>query len=137
MIKLKTIGVVMVRKTTTKIGKPTVLSLFEKQKEFQRLVLSKLPESSVDEVSTLPCDSTYWFKYHTLAMLEELGEVLRADKRWKTHRNDRYDRDEELDELSDVFITFINMCLYSGVDAEEICRTTIAKMSTNCERITR
>jgi hypothetical protein len=64
----------------------------------------------------LPKDDVRWFSYHMQAMMEELGEVLKADKRWKTHRNGYYCPEEKLDELSDVAITLVNMALFSGID---------------------
>ena len=44
-----------------------------------------------------PGDNIHQFSYHIQAMVEELGEVMKADKRWKTHRNHRYEPDEKLD----------------------------------------
>ena len=44
-------------------------------------------------------------------MTEEMGEVLASDKRWKTHRKERYVREEKLDELADVFIT-ASICVF-------------------------
>ena len=105
-------------------------NIFDKQKGFQKLVLSK-----ANEKLQLPTDSTKWFSYHVQAMVEELGEVMKSDKRWKTHRNERYDKSEKIDEIADVFITAINISLYSGFDGDEIEKAILNKISENIEKI--
>ena len=102
--------------------------LFSKQIEFQIALLSP-------DVIEPPFDSLYWFKYHCLAMMEEMGEVMKADKRWKTHRNDRYEPEEKLDELADVFITFMNLCTFSGFTSEEVSIAIQDKIAKNFERL--
>lgn len=104
--------------------------IFDKQKNFQLCIL----KNKYDSENDIPTDSVKWFSYHTLAMVEELGEVLKSDKRWKTHRNERYVKEEKLDELSDVFITFMNMCMYSGFSSDEIFEATKNKIKTNFSR---
>ena len=42
--------------------------LFNQQIEFQKQVTNLI---------TLPTDSTQWYSYHMLAMVEEMGEVLK------------------------------------------------------------
>lgn len=109
---------------------------FEAQMLFQhRVLLNMCGEAQEEYDFCLPCDVTKWFEYHTLAMMEEIGEVLRADKRWKTHRSDRYEPEEKKDELADVFITFMNMCIFSGFGPEEIYKTIIEKIHTNNVRL--
>lgn len=103
--------------------------IFEEQKEFQRLVLKMRGQED-----KIPQDSVEWFTYHMLAIQEELGEVIKADKRWKTHRNERYVKEEKLDEIADVFITAINIALYSGFDCEEIREAVLNKISENVKR---
>lgn len=104
--------------------------LFVKQIEYQNEVLEKRGITKV-----LPVDDIDWFSYHMQAMMEELGEVLKADKRWKTHRNERYVQKEKLDELADVFITAINMCIYSDIDCEEITNAIAEKIKENNKRL--
>lgn len=110
---------------------PTLDELFAKQMNFQLEVLKKRDS----EIEVLPVDDTHWFSYHIQAMVEELGEVLKADKRWKTHRNARYERDEKLDEMADVFITFMNLAIYSDFDAKDIGDAVIKKIKENEERL--
>lgn len=82
-----------------------------------------------------PGDNLHQFSYHIQAMVEELGEVMKADKRWKTHRNERYEPDEKLDEIADVFITAMNIAIHSGFTAEEIEHAIEHKISENFERL--
>ena len=105
--------------------------LFSKQVEFQQKLLKK----KTGEEVVLPIDSVNWFSYHMQAMMEELGEVLKADKRWKTHRNNRYEKEEKLDELADVFITAMNLCIYSDFDYDDISEAISKKIEENSKRL--
>ena len=82
-----------------------------------------------------PGDNLHQFSYHIQAMVEELGEVMKADKRWKTHRNHRYEPAEKLDEIADVFITAINIAIHSGFTAEDIEKAISNKIKENYERL--
>jgi hypothetical protein len=84
---------------------------------------------------TSPHDNPIKFQYHMTAMQEELGEVLKADKRWKTHRNTSYIPDEKLDEISDCFITLMNVSMWSGFSADEILSGIEKKIAENYKRI--
>ena len=64
-------------------------------------------------------------------MVEELGEVMKADKRWKTHRNDRFEFDEKLDEIADVFITVMNIAIFSGISGDQLVNEIVAKIQEN------
>lgn len=106
-------------------NKLTFKELYDRQVEFQRSIVKDID---------IPTDSVEWFKYHMLAMMEEMGEVLTSDKRWKTHRH-RYDVVEKLDELADVFITLTNILIYSNVSPELIMQTVSEKIDKNIERV--
>lgn len=82
-----------------------------------------------------PSDNLKQFSYHIQAMVEELGEVMKSDKRWKTHRNERYEPEEKLDEIADVFITAINIAIHSGFSAETIEMAISKKINENYERL--
>lgn len=82
-----------------------------------------------------PSDNLGEFSYHIQAMVEELGEVMKADKRWKTHRNNRYEPKEKLDEIADVFITAMNISIHSGFTAVEIEEAIANKINENFERL--
>lgn len=81
-----------------------------------------------------PGDNLTQFSYHVQAMVEELGEVMKADKRWKTHRNERFEPEEKLDEIADVFITAMNIAIHSGFTAETIEQAIARKIDENYER---
>ena len=98
--------------------------LCERQKKFQKMI------TSLD----LPLDSTQWSSYHILAMVEELGELVKTDKRWKTHRNKFFNVEEKLDELADCFITLINIGLFSGFTAEQMYSAMYNKIEKNVKR---
>lgn len=82
-----------------------------------------------------PGDNLSQFSYHMNAMVEELGEVMKADKRWKTHRNTRYEPNEKLDEIADVFITAMNIAIHSGFAAEDIEMAIERKIKENYIRL--
>lgn len=100
--------------------------LFDLQADFQKVVTG---------IESLPMDDVDLFQYHMSAMTEELGEVLKADKRWKTHRNTHYDPGNKLEELADVFITAINLSLFSGFTADAIRLAIAAKIHENNEKL--
>jgi len=100
-------------------------SLYEAQRAYQQIVVGKLATKDNPEL----------FKYHMCAIVEELGELLKADKRWKTHRNSTYDLAEKMEELADVFITVLNLAIFSGIDAEELFASVITKIQMNVEKL--
>jgi NTP pyrophosphatase (non-canonical NTP hydrolase) len=95
--------------------------LFDRQKMFQRLLLN-------DE---LPKDNREKFALFTLALVEEIGEVLDTDKRWKIMRKTKYNKIDKINEIADCFIHLINICLYSGFDAEEVFKAIDKKININ------
>lgn len=106
-------------------------NLYNMQVEFQKQVLEKQSKETGKPVIALPQDDISWFSYHIQAMVEELGEVMKADKRWKTHRNDRFEFDEKVDEIADVFITAMNIAIFSGVSSDQLVNKIIAKIQEN------
>ncbi len=125
---------------------PTFSNLYDKQTEFQKIIVAKkLNETEVDtfegmaltkpEDIDLPSDNIDWYKYHLLAMMEEIGEVLQSDKRWKTHRNERFEKEEKLSEFADVFITFMNMSIFSGFSSQDILIAVDEKIKKNKNRM--
>lgn len=107
--------------------------LYEKQVRFQ---INLLEKKAINPV-VLPVDSTHWFKYHCLAMVEEMGELLSSDKRWKTHRNEKYDLDEKKKEIADVIITAINISIYSGITADELTTIIFDKIQENSDKLSK
>lgn len=104
--------------------------LYQLQINFQNKILELEGEQKA-----LPADDSTRFHYHTTALVEEMGEILKADKRWKTHRNTTYIRDEKLDEYADLLITVLNIGIYSGFSIDEIFGVAASKISTNENRL--
>jgi NTP pyrophosphatase (non-canonical NTP hydrolase) len=84
---------------------------------------------------TFPHDDPKKFQYHMNAMVEEMGEVLKADKRWKTHRNTTYIFDEKMDELADCWITLMNITMWSGIPPEQMIEGIETKIAENLKRL--
>lgn len=118
----RTIGTM--RRVTT--GMSSFKKLFDHQVHFQE---------HVSGAHECPGDNLSLFSYHIQAMVEELGEVMKSDKRWKSHRNDSYHRGEKLDELADVFITAMNIAIHSGFDSETMEAAINNKIRENFKRI--
>jgi len=106
-------------------------NLYNMQVEFQKQVLEKQAKETGKPTIALPQDDIAWFSYHIQAMVEELGEVMKADKRWKTHRNDRFEFDEKVDEIVDVFITAMNIAIFSGISGDQLVNEIVAKIQEN------
>lgn len=106
--------------------KPSFHDIYNKQIEFQNIVT---------KIKSLPVDDVKYFSYHMQAMIEELGEVLCADKRWKTHRNNKLDLDNKKEELMDVLITCLNLLIFTGMDSNEILVKLEDKILKNMRRI--
>jgi hypothetical protein len=104
-------------------GEPSVplSSLFEAQSAYQKKI------TGLDT----PIDSLANYSYHVQAMVEEFGELMKADKRWKTHRNTAYDPLNKLEEISDMFVTIINLALYSGFGYQEVGQAVLEKIEEN------
>jgi len=98
--------------------------LYKKQRHFQMYIEGRYP-----------VDDPKLFQYHMTAMTEELGEVLKADKRWKTHRNKAYNPEEKLEEIADMFITAMNIAMWSGFTSEELSKAISDKIDRNSERL--
>lgn len=104
--------------------------IYDLQKRFQ---LDECKEYT--DVKDLPIDNSEMFKYHALFLIEEIGEMIKTDKRWKHFRNQKYDRDDKLSELADCFICLMNVCLFSGYNAEEVQQAIIQKIFKNYRRM--
>ena len=106
---------------------------FNDQVAFQKEVNEKFGYNA--KVESIPEDNIEIAKYHMLALMEETGELVKSDKRWKNYRNTHYDKSNKLEELSDCFITLFNVAMYSGISAEELELALTKKMDENIERI--
>lgn len=114
--------------------KMTFDDLFGKQIEFQKAVCEKFGYEGKNP-DCIPCDNVDIAKYHLLALLEESGELVKSDKRWKNFRNTHYDKTNKLEELADCFITLMNVAMYSDIDSNELEKAIYKKISENHIRI--
>ena len=92
-------------------------------------------QKNISQNEVLPQDNLQGFQYHITAMIEELGELLQADKRWKTHRNVKFDNDEKLTEYADVFITALKIAIHSGFTSDEVFDAVLQKICENNRRL--
>lgn len=83
----------------------------------------------------LPIDSTSLCSYHIQQLISEIGEVLTADKRWKSHRQDGYCADDKLEEIADCFIVMMNIAMFSGFDGEDVTNAIVDKLGVVADRI--
>lgn len=112
------------RMVSGKMVNDTFHRIYHEQFKFQKKVEGVTPD-----------DNPLKFQYHMHAMIEELGEVLKADKRWKTHRNDTFNPEEKLDELSDCFITLMNVAIWSGFGSLDLEDAIEKKITINNQRL--
>lgn len=96
-------------------------SLFFKQRMIQQEMIDRgLYSGFLPDDAKVPCDSPKMMSYHIQHLVSEIGEVLEADKRWKSHRNEKYDRPAKIKEIADCFIVLFNLCIFSGIGFDEI-----------------
>jgi NTP pyrophosphatase (non-canonical NTP hydrolase) len=107
--------------------------LYDMQKSFQ-LVLNMIYNYST-RINTIPEDNVQLSQYHMLLLFEEAGELVKSDKRWKNYRNDFFDKDNKLEEISDCIITLFNIAMFSGFTGQELEQAIEEKIRENFERI--
>ena len=121
-------------KKTKMSGKnKTLEECYDEQVKFQKEVAKKYGYNV--DVKNIPEDNIEVAKYHMLALLEEAGELVKSDKRWKNYRNTYYDKQNKLEELSDCIITLFNVAMFSGISGEELAEALETKMNENYNRI--
>ena len=123
-------------------SKDLLLQMFEKQKEVEkdfaivegfpeRLIFGKLENLHHPEVCAHINDKILW------RMVQEIIEATIALKNAKTWRQTKYmtDVNEYLDEVADIMIYFINVCLASGIDPNLLTTSVLRKIEVNRDRI--
>ena len=97
----------------------------------ERLVFGKLENLHHPEVCGHINDRILW------RMVQEITEATVALKNAKTWRRAKYmtDVNEYLDEVADIMIYFINLCLASGIDPKTLTETVLKKILVNHDRI--
>lgn len=83
----------------------------------------------------LPMDSIALASYHVQQLISEIGEVLTADKRWKTHRGHDYNSQNKLEEIADCFIVMMNIAMFSGFDGIDVTKAIEEKLDIVAKRI--
>lgn len=119
------------------MNKVTFQDLFEAQTSFQNILIEKgfYDRFKKEETAEAPIDDVSLASYHIQQLVSEIGEILNADKRWKSHRNSRYERQEKLEEIADCFIVLMNVSMFSGFTADEIVEAIKSKLDKNIKRI--
>lgn len=84
---------------------------------------------------TVPVDDISLASYHLQQLMSEIGEVLQADKRWKSFRNETHDKKGKLEELADCFIVLMNVAMFSGYDGNEVTDAIEQKIRIVSDRI--
>lgn len=85
--------------------------------------------------TTIPVDDVKLMSYHVQQLMSEIGEVLDADKRWKNFRNQKYDENAKLEEITDCFIVLMNIAMFSGFDGVQLTDAILNKLNEVSERI--
>lgn len=113
------------------------VNLFEKQKMNQRELIKsgKYDKFKDENTLTVPVDDVGLASYHIQQLVSEIGEVLDADKRWKSHRNEKYDKQGKLEEIADCFIVLMNVAMFSDFDSLDILEAIDKKLDKISDRI--
>jgi hypothetical protein len=103
-----------------------LISLFKMQKNLQKKFYS----------GYLPADEPKIMGENILALVAELGEVMQEDKRWKSWCKNPPEviQQKKKEEIIDCIHFVINICIYSGMDAEELYTLFTSKNLVNIER---
>lgn len=85
--------------------------------------------------ATVPVDDVGLASYHVQQLMSEIGEVLDADTRWKSHRNDKFDKNAKLEELADCFVVLMNIVMFSGFDGDDLANAIQQKLGVVSDRL--
>ena len=113
--------------------------LYKSQIENQNLIIEKgkydfMIQDKETKLSA-PFDDPRFASYHVQQLISEIGEVLDADKRWKSFRNEKYDTEHKLEEIADCFIVLMNIAIFSGASEEDMYEAIRKKLEIVRERI--
>ena len=102
-----------------------IYNIYSKQIQFQKLLGNK----------EIPIDDPELFAHHILSLIVEVGEIAQSDKRWKKNgRNRTYDKVNKLEELSDIFIFVLNVCMFSNFTLDQLLSSVDKKIDINISR---
>lgn len=115
----------------------TLQQLFNTQLITQdKLIQKGVYDRYKDELTaTVPVDDVCLASYHVQQLMPEIGEVLDADKRWKSHRNDKFDKNAKLEELADCFVVLMNIATLSGFDGDDLANAIQQKLGVVSDRL--
>lgn len=115
----------------------TLQQLFNTQLVTQNKLIHKgVYDRYKDEHTVIaPVDDVGLASYHIQQLMSEIGEVLEADKRWKSHRNDKYDKNAKLEELADCFVVLMNIAMFSGFDGDDLANAIQQKLGAVFDRL--
>lgn len=121
-------------KTTNAV---TLQQLFNTQLVTQDKLISKgvYDRYKDEQTVTVPVDDVGLASYHIQQLMSEIGEVLDADKRWKSHRNDKCDKQAKLEELADCFVVLMNVAMFSGFDGNDLANAVEQKLGVVSDRL--
>ena len=116
-------------------GDVTFKEIFAKQMDNQDMLICKgVYGFGWDEKPELPFDDVKIANNQLLHLVSEIGEVLEADKRWKSFRNDKYDQAAKAEELADCFIILLNVAMFSGISCDEFIKSIMDKINVVHDR---
>lgn len=124
-------------------GVDLLIQMFDKQREVEskfakvegvpeRLVFGKLENLHHPEVCRYLSEQNFW------RLIQEVNEAVVALKNAKRWRQTNYaiDVQEYLDEIADIMIFFINVCMASGIDPKMLTQIVLNKIAVNEDRVT-
>lgn len=114
-------------------GKISFEEIFKKQMQNQNRMLA-LGLYENENAVEVPFDDVKISSYHIQQLISEIGEVLSADKRWKNFRNEKYDKENKLEEIADCFIVLMNIAMFSGISYDMLIKMLNKKIEIVKER---
>lgn len=108
--------------------------LYNNQIEFQQLICNTFGYGEKLSMA-LPKDKPDICSFHVQQLISEIGEILSADKRWKTYRNEHIDMANKKEEIADCFIVLMNIAIFSNMRAEDIIKSIEEKIEKNFKRV--
>lgn len=136
-MQLKKIGAVRKKMNGKTNNDVTLQQLFDMQLDNQNKLIAKglYNRYKNENTSVVPTDDVGLSSYHIQQLMSEIGEVLDADKRWKSHRNEKYNKDAKLEELADCFIVLMNIVMFSDFDGNDLAKAIKEKLSVVSNRL--
>lgn len=114
-------------------GKINFEEIYKKQMQNQNRMLA-LGLYENENAVEVPFDNVKISSYHIQQLISEIGEVLSADKRWKNFRNEKYDKENKLEEIADCFIVLMNVAMFSGISYDMLIEKLNEKIEIVKER---